>query len=156
MAPQKFCGARLFYCPNERVIFLSHEKYPAPRPPDPFGDSAPERLRRMGLLTAEGRPDKESLAVVSRLYAGVFYDDLYDFYSDMRIVNSVCRDLVDLLDMEEDVRPPFLSICSAYEAIYCALPAPVWWMAGNLELAARFADGSLRRLSEFTEGSGVM
>ena len=135
---------------------MSHEKYPAPRLPDPFGYFAPERLRRMGLLTAEGRPDKEALAVVSRLYAGVFYDDLYDFYSDMRIVNIVCRDLVDLLAMEENVRPPFLSICSAYGAIYCAPPAPVWWMAGNLELAARFTDGFLRHLSEFIEGSGVM
>ena len=32
----------------------------------------------------------------------------------------------------------------------------IWWMAGNLEVAAQFAAGFLRRLSEFTEGSGVM
>ena len=135
---------------------MAHEKHSIFHPYDPFDDSVPERLRRMGLLTAGGKPDRDAMAVVSRLYAGAFYDDLYDFYSDMRSVNSVCRDLTDLLDMEEDVRLPFLSICSAYEAIYCALPASVWWMAGNLELPARFADGFLRRLSHFTDGRGVM
>ena len=92
---------------------------------------------------------------VSRLYAGEFYDDLYDYYSDMNSVNSVCRELIDLTDAE-DARLPFLSICSAYDAIYRSLPAPIWWMAGNLEVAAQFAAGFLRRLSEFTEGSGVM
>lgn len=109
----------------------------------------------MGLLTAEGMPDRDAMAVVSRLYAGLFYDDLYDFFSDMRSVNSACRELVELIDTE-DTRLPFLSICSAYDAIYRSLPAPIWWMAGNLELAAQFAHGFLRRLLEFTEGSGVM
>ena len=134
---------------------MAHEKHTIFHPYDPFDDSVPERLRRMGLLTAGGKPDRDAMAVVSRLYAGAFYDDLYDFYSDMRSVNSVCRELIDLADAE-DARLPFLSICSAYDAIYRSLPAPIWWMAGNLEVAAQFAAGFLRRLSEFTEGSGVM
>ena len=118
---------------------MAHGKHSIFHPYDPFDDSVPERLRRMGLLTAEGKPDRDAMAVVSRLYAGEFYDDLYDYYSDA-----------------EDARLPFLSICSAYDAIYRSLPAPIWWMAGNLEVAAQFAAGFLRRLSEFTEGSGVM
>lgn len=134
---------------------MSHEKYPASRPHGPFDDSAPERLRRMGLLTAGGKPDRDAMAVVSRLYAGLFYDDLCDFYSEMGSVNTVCRELIDR-GGAEDPRLPFLSICSAYDAMYCSLPEPVWWMAGNLELAAHFAHGFIRRLSEFTEESGVM
>lgn len=73
---------------------MAHEKHSVFHPYDPFDDSVPERLRRMGLLTVEGKPDLEAMAVVSRLYAGEFYDDLYDFYSDMRNVNSVCRELI--------------------------------------------------------------
>ena len=75
---------------------MAHEKQSVFHPYDPFDDSVPERLRRMGLLTAEGKPDWEAMAVVSRLYAGEFYDDLYDFYSDMRSVNSVCRELIEI------------------------------------------------------------
>ena len=134
---------------------MSHEKYPASRPHDPFDDSAPERLRRMGLLTAEGKPDYDALAVISRLYAGLFYDDLLDFYSDMTSVNHVCRELMERIGAE-DPRLPFLSICSAYDAIYHTLPEPVWWMAGDLELVNQFSHGFLRRLSEFSEESGVM
>ena len=134
---------------------MAHEKHSVFHPYDPFDDSVPGRLRRMGLLTEEGKPDREAMVVVSRLYAGAFYDDLYDFYNDMRSVNCVCRELIDLVDAE-DARLPFLSICSAYDAIYRSLPAPIWWIAGNLEVAAQFAAGFLRRLSEFTEESGVM
>lgn len=46
---------------------------------NPFDDSAPERLRHMGLLTAEGAPEQDALAVIERLYAGLFYDALFDF-----------------------------------------------------------------------------
>lgn len=134
---------------------MAHEKHSVFHPYAPFDDSVPGRLRRMGLLTEEGKPDREAMVVVSRLYAGAFYDGLYDFYSDMRNVISVCRELIDLADAE-DAQLPFLSICSAYDTIYHSLPAPTWWIAGNLEVAAQFAAGFLGRLSEFTEGSGVM
>ena len=61
----------------------------------------PERLRRMGLLTAGGKPDRDAMAVVSRLYAGAFYDDLYDFYSDMRSVKSAFAGIDRLADAED-------------------------------------------------------
>ena len=74
---------------------MSNEKYSAARACGPFDDSALERLRRMGLLTAEGKPDRDALAVVSRLYAGLFYDELCDFYSELHSVNNVCRSLIE-------------------------------------------------------------
>ena len=49
---------------------MAHEKHSIFHPYDPFDDSVPERLRRMGLLTAGGKPDRDAMAVVSRLYAG--------------------------------------------------------------------------------------
>ena len=72
---------------------MAHEKHSVFHPDDPFDDSVPERLRRMGLLTVEGKPDLEAMAVVSRLYAGEFYDDLYDFYRD-KIGRASCRERV--------------------------------------------------------------
>ena len=49
---------------------MAYEKYPVSRPGGPFDDSAPGRLRHMGLLTAEGKADQDALAVAARLYAG--------------------------------------------------------------------------------------
>ena len=132
---------------------MAHEKHSVFHPDDPFDDSVPERLRRMGLLTVEGKPDLEAMAVVSRLYAGEFYDDLYDFYRDMRSVNSVCRELINLIDAEDD-RLPFLSICTAFDALFRSFLAPTWRERGTLEVAAHFAVGFLRGFSARAEGNG--
>lgn len=121
----------------------------------PFDDSAPERLKRMGLLSPEGAPDRDSLAVAARLYAGLFYDALCDFHSDMEQVSAVCRELTERADTA-DPRLPFLDICAAYDALYVPIPEPIWWMSGNLELVAEFSAGFVRRLAEFQVESGVM
>ena len=88
---------------------------------NPFDDSAPERLRHMGLLTAEGVPEQDALAVIERLYAGLFYDALFDFYDDVGNVNAICLELAERLGTENP-RRSFLNICSAYDAIYLAIP----------------------------------
>ena len=62
---------------------MSKEKYSSARSCSPFDDSAAERLRRMGLLTESGAPDRDAAAVAAHLYAGLFYDSLCDFHSDM-------------------------------------------------------------------------
>ncbi len=114
---------------------------------NPFDDSAPERLRHMGLLTAEGAPEEDALAVIERLYAGLFYDALFDFYDDMGNVNAICLELAERLGTGNP-RRSFLNICSAYDAIYLAIPEPVWWMAGNLGLIAHFSAGFIKRLTD--------
>ena len=134
---------------------MPNEKYPNERLFAPLGGSTSGRLRRMGLLTAEGRPDRDALAVVSRLYAGQFYEDLCDFYSDADSANIVCLELEEHIG-SEDPRLPFLYICSAYDAMCRALPDPIWWMAGDLELVEQFSHSFIRRLSEFARGSEVM
>lgn len=120
---------------------------------NPFDDSAPERLRRMGLLTAEGTPEQDALTVMERLYAGLFYDALCDFYDDMEAVIAMCRKLVEQLSAENP-RHSFLSICSAYDAIYLAIPEPVWWIAGNLDLIAHFSAGFIKQLTDLLQEVG--
>ena len=120
---------------------------------NPFDDSAPERLRHMGLLTAEGTPEQDALAVIERLYAGLFYDALFDFYDDVSNVNAICCDLAEQLDTGNP-RQSFLRICSAYDTIYLAIPEPVWWIAGNLDLVTHFSTGFIKRLTDLFQEVG--
>lgn len=134
---------------------MNNARMPPPRPADPFDDSARERQRRMGLLNTADEPELDAIAVMARLYAGLYDDDLCDYFSDLSDARAVCHKLAGRVS-ETDARPKFLAICTAYDAIYRALPEPVWWIAGNLELAAPFADGFLRRLAELSEEMEVM
>lgn len=134
---------------------MSKEKYSSARSCSPFDDSDAERLRRMGLLTESGAPDRDAAAVAAHLYAGLFYDSLCDFHSDMGGVTAVCRELLEYVGMK-DPRRPFLAICSAYDAIYCALPDVMWWIAGNLQLVSCFTDDFIKCLAEFSAESEEM
>ncbi len=53
-----------------------------PRWHSPFDDSAGVRLRRMGLLQEDGAPDQKRVSVLGEVFAGQFFDDLYDFRQD--------------------------------------------------------------------------
>lgn len=129
---------------------MNNARMPPPRCTDPFDDSTRERQRRMGLLNAADEPELNTIAVVASLYASLYYDDLCDYFSDLSDVRTICHALSGRVS-ETDARPKFLAICTAYDAIYRTLPEPVWWIAGNLELAGPFADGFLRRLAELSE-----
>ena len=78
------------------------------RPHSPFDDTAIERLRRMGLVTAEDRPDRDVLAVFSTIFAGQFYDDLCDYYQDYTDV----RELLTLRRMRTPSKSSCLSACN--------------------------------------------
>ena len=62
------------------------------RPSSPFDDGAAERLRRMGLLQERGKPDRESMAVLCCVYAGLLFDDIFALHSgDYATVNIYGR-----------------------------------------------------------------
>ena len=65
------------------------------RPSSPFDDGAAERLRRMGLLQERGKPDRESMAVLCCVYAGLLFDDMCDFYQDYEDVTTVLHRLLE-------------------------------------------------------------
>ena len=48
----------------------------------PFDSSALDRLRRMGLATADGSVERDAMAVFCCIFAGQFYDDLCDYHQD--------------------------------------------------------------------------
>lgn len=48
----------------------------------PFDSAAIDRLRRMGLATAEGTVERDAMAVFCNIFAGQFYDDLCGCHQD--------------------------------------------------------------------------
>lgn len=118
---------------------------PAMRAHDPFDDSATERQKRMGLLSSEGVPCRESIAFFCTLYAGLFFDDLCDSCGDYGAALAVCRRLV-ALSQKEEPRRVLLALSVQYDAMHRGLPDPIWWIAGNPALVAAFAEGFCYRL----------
>ncbi len=123
------------------------------RPHDPFDDSAAERHRRMGLLTADSRADNAAMKVFSQIYAGLFYDSLCDFSGSFETVRTVCSRLLELSG--EEPRRVLLALSMQYDTMRRALPEPVWWIAGSKVLLPVFASGfleDLRVLLQESEG----
>ena len=54
----------------------------------PFDDSAVERVRRMDLILEDGTPNCSAVKVLSRVYAGQYFDDLCDFCQCFEDVHS--------------------------------------------------------------------
>lgn len=117
------------------------------RPHSPFDDTAIERLRRMGLVTAEARPDRDVMNIFSMIFAGQFYDDLCDYYQDYTDVQELLAQIFDVAE-NADPKQKFLLICLQYDGMFRDLPAPIWWISGQPEFAELFADGFLSHLRQ--------
>lgn len=129
-----------------------------PRPHSPFDSGAIDRLRRMGLLTADGQADRDAMLIFSHIFAGQLYDDLRDYCQD----DEDARELLSQLFAASEQAGPhqkFLLICLQYDAIFRDLPDPIWWISGNPTLSELFADGflaHLRQLEKITSEGGPL
>lgn len=126
----------------------------AQRATGPFDDSAIARQKRMGLLAEDGRPDEDAISVMSRIYAGLFYDDLCDASDGYDHVVAVCDSLIDMLPGSNSKRV-LVAVCTEYDGMLRPIPEPVWWIAGNAALVTPFVEGFVSRLREFREESEV-
>ena len=63
------------------------------RAQSPFDDSAPVRLRRMGLTDEKGSPDRDALSICSCIFAGQFFDDLCDYFESWEDVRELISSL---------------------------------------------------------------
>ena len=120
------------------------------RPHSPFEDSAIERLRRMGLTTEDGSPERDAMTVFGSIFAGQFFDDLCDYYQDDEQVREVVTQFFQTAE-QADSRQKFLLICLQYDGIYRNLPDPVWWISGSPDFAALFAEDFLAHLKRLAE-----
>ncbi len=119
-------------------------------PHSPFDDTAIERLRRMGLVTAAGGPDRDVIAIFSSIFTGQFYDDLCDYYQDYEDVQELLSQVFDAAE-SADAKQKFLLICLQYDGMFRDLPDPVWWISGQPEFMELFADGFLAHLKQLEE-----
>lgn len=120
------------------------------RPHSPFDGNAIERLRRMGLVTAESIPDRDVMSIFSGIFAGQFYDDLCDYYQNYEDVQELLDQIFDTVENAEP-KQKFLLICLQYDGMFRDLPDPIWWISGQPEFAAMFADGFLAHLKRLEE-----
>ena len=124
--------------------------YEGRRAQSPFDDSAADRLRRMGLTDEAGRPDRDALAICSRIFAGQLFDDLCDYFESYEDVRELISSISEQSESAEG-KQKFLLVCLQYDAIYRTLPDPVWWISGNPAAAELFAEGFLARLKQLDQ-----
>lgn len=121
----------------------------------PFDTAASRRRKHMGLLLPDGRPDQTAVSAIAHVYAGLFYGHLREERTSRESADAVCQDLIDRA-AKLDARQKVLALCGAYDALYIALPEPVWWMSGDLALASLFVEKFLEWLSMLMEETEVM
>ena len=119
----------------------------------PFDDSAVERVRRMDLILEDGTPNCSAVKVLSRVYAGQYFDDLCDFCQCFEDVHS---SLIQFLTDAEKADPKdrFLQICLQYDAIFRPLPDPIWWISGNPALVELFSTDFIEHIRQMTGTEG--
>ena len=79
------------------------------RPHSPFEDSAAQQLRRMGLTTEDGSPERDAITVFGSIFAGQFFDDLCDYYQDYENVQETIAQIFHTAE-QADPKQKFLLI----------------------------------------------
>ena len=105
---------------------------------------------RMGLFNERGAPEQDTIAALSRVYAALFYETLWDSFEDAERIPDFLAPLTEARP-NMDCGEAFSLLCDFYEALAQPLPEPVRMMSGNADLESAFAAGFVRRLAEFCE-----
>lgn len=129
--------------------------YNTPMMPSPFDDSAKARQMRMGLLRDGGAADQDAIAVLSRVFAGLLFDDLCESSPDMERVFEVCK-RISQLQKSGDAKKALLYICLQYDRLLQPLPEPIWWIVGNPALVESFVNGFSDCINGFARQLAVL
>ena len=125
------------------------------RVPDPFDGSAEARLYHMGLLDQSGRVEIQSMEVFTRVFAGLFFDDLCDFYADRDKLSAIYRTFQELAE-KDDHQHMLLLLSLQYDYLRKPLPDPVWWLSGHSEAVRIFMSGFLGLLGSLMSQTGFL
>lgn len=125
------------------------------RVPDPFDGSAEARLAHMGLLDQKGRVDAHSVKVFTHIFAGLFFDDLCDFYDDRDKLEVIYNAFQELAE-KQDHQHMLLLLSLQYDYLRKPLPDPVWWISGNIEAVRAFMSGFLQIFGAMMIQAGFM
>lgn len=119
---------------------------------DPFNNAAPARLMRMGILKKDKEINQENLRVIAILFAGLFFDELYDWYDDYDAILSIYNMFSELYE-REDYHHLYLYLSVCYDQIGKTLPEPVWWIAGQEHIIVLFMEFFFQYFSSLMEKS---
>ena len=125
------------------------------RVPDPFDGSAEARLNHMGLLDQNGHIEPHSMEVFTRIFTGLFFDDLCDFYDDRDKLTTVYHAFEELAE-KEDHQHMLLLLSLQYDYLRKPLPDPVWWLSGDSEAVKSFMSGFLDLLGCLMTQAGFL
>lgn len=125
------------------------------RVPDPFDGSAEARLAHMGLLDQNGQIVPQSMEAFTRIFAGLFFDDLCDFYDDRDKLTAIYRAFQELAE-KEDHQHMLLLLSLQYDYLRKPLPDPVWWLSGHSEAVRSFMSRFFELLGELMAQAGFL
>ena len=134
-----------FFIPREEVNRMNYMINS-----NPFDDSALPRLQRMGLLSATGEADRDAIASLSTVYAGLLFDTLCDYHQCFVEVKTTLDSFLQMVDGADD-QQKFLLLCLQYDAIYAPIPDPIWWISGNSNLRELFSELFIRHIQAIYE-----
>lgn len=123
------------------------------RVPDPFDGSAEARLSHMGLLDQSGQVEAQSMEVFTCIFAGLFFDDLCDFYDDRDKLVTIYHTFQELAE-KQDHQHMLLLLSLQYDYLRKPLPDPVWWLSGHSEAVKIFMSGFLGLLGSLMTQAG--
>ena len=113
------------------------------RVPDPFDGSADARLAHMGILTATGEIVPDTLSIMAQIYAGLFMDELDDFYDDWSILSVILGTFGELAS-KKDYNHMLLLLSLQFDYMRKPLPDPIWWISSRSNAVDMFMDGFSR------------
>ena len=125
------------------------------RVPDPFDGSAEARLTHMGLLDQTGHVKPRSMEVFTCIFAGLFFDDLCDFYDGRDKLVAIYRTFQELAE-KDDHQHMLLLLSLQYDYLRKPLPDPVWWLSGHYEAVGCFMTGFLGLLGALMIQAGFL
>ena len=122
------------------------------RVPDPFDGSAEARLAHMGLLDQEGRVVPQSMKVFTRIFAGLFFDDLCDFYDDrdkLETIYHTFRELAEKGDHQHMLLARIIFTVQPDGDVLFLAP----FIKSHRRNTMQALDASLKMLSQLDDGS---
>jgi len=122
--------------------------------PSPFNDSARKRLKRMGVLDSEGRVSIRAMTEFTKIFAGLFFDDLRDFYETNHMLTTY--ETFKALSLKEEHQNMFLLMSILYDYMSKPLPDPVWWLAGESEAVTAFMIMLMGSFDDFMKNEGSL
>ena len=120
-----------------------------------FDDSLAARQRRMGLRHPDGTLHEENISVLAGVYAGIFYDEMCDYYPDPDRATVIFREIA-ALDAEGAYQRLLCTISYEFDRIRSALSPHFLRFVCKKELIEPFARAFAAHLQEIRSESEVV